>query len=50
MFLLRATQAGLTIEDLDYLSYGTVVDMITESANDYEEYDVLPTQEDFDRF
>lgn len=48
--MLRAYQLGLTLEDLDSLSYGQVVDMITESANDAEEYEELPSQEDFDAF
>lgn len=50
LFLLRAVQMGLTISDLDGLEYGTVVDMMTESSNDGEEYSYLPTQEDFDAF
>ena len=32
LFLLRAVQMGLTITDLDNLEYGTVIDMMTESA------------------
>lgn len=50
LFLLRAVQMGLSIPDLDGLEYGTVIDMMTESSNDGEEYDILPTQEDFDAF
>lgn len=50
MFILRALQIGLSIDDLDALSYGQVVDILVESANDYEEYDYLPTQEDYDSF
>jgi len=50
LFLLRAFQMGLTLDDLDGLEYGTVVDMMTESSNDGCEYDYLPTQEDFDAF
>lgn len=50
LFLLRAVQMGLTISDLDGLEYGTVVDMMTESSNDGEEYSTLATQEDFDAF
>lgn len=50
LFLLRVVRLGLLISDLDDLEYGTVIDMMTESSNDGEEYDILPTQEDFDAF
>jgi len=50
LFLLRAFQMGLTLDDLDGLEYGTVVDMMTESSNDGADYAILPTQEDFDAF
>ena len=50
LFLLRAVQMGLSIADLDGLEYGTVIDMMTESANDEAKYNYLATQEDFDRW
>lgn len=50
LFLLRVAQMGLSLSDLDFLEYGTVMDMMTESSNDGAEYDYLPTQEDFDAF
>lgn len=50
VFLLRAIQIGLTLDDLDSLEYGTVTDMITESSNDSFEYKELASQEDFDKF
>ena len=50
VFLLRAIQIGLTLDDLDSLEYGTVTDMITESLNDNCEYKELASQEDFDKF
>lgn len=50
LFLLRAVQLGLTMPDLDRLEYGTIVDMMTESANDGCEYKQLASQEDFDKF
>lgn len=50
LFLLRAIQVGLRLEDLDCLEYGTVFDMITESANDNCDYRQVATQDDFDRF
>lgn len=50
LFLLRATQIGLTLSDLDCLEQGTVIDMMTESGNDNFDYTPLATQEDFDRW
>lgn len=50
LFLLRAVQMGLSIADLDTLEYGTVVDMMTETANDEAKYNTLATQEDYDRW
>lgn len=50
LFTLRAIQIGLTLEDLDYLSHGQVLDIITESINDDVKYEYLATQEDFNRF
>ena len=50
LFLLRAVQMGLRMDDLDSLEYGTVYDMMTESSNDDEHYDYVATQEDFDRW
>ncbi len=41
---------GLTIDSLDGLEYGFVIDMMTESSNDEYNYRPLATQEDFDRF
>ena len=50
LFTLRALQVGLTLEDLDYLSYGQVNDIVVESMNDGEKYEYVATQEDFDKF
>lgn len=50
LFVLRAVQMGLTMDDLDGMEYGTVVDMMVESSNDDFEYTPLATQEDFDKF
>lgn len=50
LFLLRAYQMHLTMDDLDCLEYGTVLDMMTESSNDSCEYIPLANQEDFDKF
>ena len=50
MFLLRATQIGLKLTDLDLLEYGTVIDMFTEAANDQFDYPIKAGQADFDKF
>lgn len=50
VFLLRAVQMGLSMDDLDSLEYGTVVDMMIESGNDDCNYAELASQDDFDRF
>jgi len=50
LFLLRAVQMGLSLDDLDGLEYGAVIDMMTESANDDCEYTTVATQADFDKF
>lgn len=50
LFLLRCIQLGLTMSDLDDLSFGMVQDMIVESANDNYEWKEIANQSDFDRF
>jgi len=50
LLVLRAFQLGLSLDDLDSLEYGMVMDMLTESQNDGEKYDRVATQEDFDRW
>ena len=41
---------GLSLEDLDNLEFGQVIDLIVESGNDHENYAEVATQEDFDAF
>ncbi|MCH3955480.1 MAG: hypothetical protein LKE44_09850 [Eubacterium sp.] len=50
LFLLRCTEIGISIRDLDLISIGLVLDIWTEKANDGVKYKRLATQEDFDRF
>lgn len=50
LYMLRCFQLGLHMADLEQLSYGDVIDMIVESANDSAEYNEVATQADFDRF
>ena len=50
LFLLRTAQLGIPIRDLELLTIGMVTDMLVEAGNDGCEYDLLPTQGDFDAF
>lgn len=50
LFLLRCTEVGLSMSDLDDLSVGMVNDMFVEKSNDSYDWKELATQEDFDKF
>ena len=50
LFLLRSVEIGISIQDMDLLSVGLVIDMWTEKANDNVKYKRVATQEDFDKF
>jgi len=51
LLLLRAAQLGISVRDLELLSIGMVMDLCTESLNDYEgDYARIADQEDFDSF
>ena len=53
LFLLRSTEIGISISDLDLLTVGLVIDMWTEKGNDDVKYKKVAreaTQEDFDKF
>lgn len=50
LFLLRCVQLGLTIESLEELDIGLVLDMMVEKANDDYDWKQVATQEDFDKF
>ena len=50
VYLLRAKQIGLTLEELDQLSMGMVLDMFVERHNDDYNYKAVATQSDFDGF
>lgn len=50
LFLLRCLQVGLKLDDLDKIEIGLVYDLFVETANDHAEWDVKPTQADFDKF
>lgn len=50
LFLLRCTELGLSMEDLDDLTVGMVNDMFTEKSNDNYEWKEIASQEDMDKF
>lgn len=50
MFVLRAKQSGLTLGELNTMSFGFVMDLLTELSNDSYSYPYKAMQEDIDRF
>lgn len=50
VYLLRCAELGLHDNDLEFLTYGMVLDMMTEKSNDTAEYKELAQQNDFDKF
>lgn len=50
LFLLRCTELGLSMADLDELTVGMVNDMYVERSNDNYDWQEIATQEDFDSF
>lgn len=48
LYALRVVQCGISICDLEYLSFGLVNDMFVELKNDDYEYDYIATQNDID--
>lgn len=50
LFLLRCTEVGLSMEDLDDLTVGMVNDMFIEKGNDNYEWKEIASQEDMDKF
>lgn len=51
LYVLRAKQMGLSLDEMEMLDEGFITDMIIESSNDsYDGYQQLASQEDFDKF
>ena len=50
LFLLCCVEVGISIQDLDLLTIGIVLDMWTEKANDDMKYKQVAQQEDFNKF
>ena len=50
VYLLRCSELGLSDADMEFLTYGMILDMTTEKANDTATYREVAQQTDFDRF
>ncbi|MDO4649127.1 MAG: hypothetical protein Q4B26_10800 [Eubacteriales bacterium] len=50
LFLLRCTEIGISIADLEILTIGLVMDMWTVKGNDGVKYTQVAGQEEFDKF
>lgn len=50
LFLLRCSEVGLSMADLDELTVGMVNDMFVEKSNDDYDWKTLASQDDFDKF
>ena len=48
--MLRALQIGLTLQDLDEITIGDLMDILVESMNDEYNYPLKATKADFERF
>lgn len=48
--MLRCKELGLSLEELEIMDYGMVLDMMTEKANDEHDYPFKANQKDFDKF
>lgn len=48
--MLRCKELGLSVDELENIEFGLVVDMLTERGNDEYNYPYKASQKDFDRF
>lgn len=48
--MLRCAELGLSSEDLDDMTIGMVMDMVTEKGNDHEKYDIKPPAGSLSKF
>lgn len=48
--MLRCKELGLSINELENIEFGLVVDMMIERGNDDYNYPYKASQKDFDRF
>lgn len=49
MFYLRAKQIGFTLEEMEQIDAGLLIDLFIESGNDNCNYPLMATQADIDR-
>lgn len=49
LMVLRAKQVGFTLDEIDSLSWGQVMDVIIESANDNYKYPKLGNKSDYEK-
>ena len=50
MIVLRALQVGLRLDDLEHITVGELMDILTERVNDEYDYPRKATKADFERF
>ena len=48
--MLRCKELALSIDELENMDFGLVMDMLTEKSNDEYNYPYKASQEDFDKF
>jgi len=49
LVMLRAKQVGFTIDELDALTWGQVMDVILELGNDNYKYPIKGTKSDYEK-
>lgn len=49
LMVLRAKQVGFTLDEMDSLTWGQLMDVIIESANDNYKYPKLGTKSDYEK-
>ena len=47
LLILRAKQVGFALDEVDSLTWGQLMDVITESSNDSYKYPKMGTSEDY---
>lgn len=48
--MLRCKELGLSVDELENVEFGLVVDMMIERGNDEHQYPFKASQKDFDKF
>lgn len=49
LMVLRAKQVGFTLDEMDSLTWGQLMDVIIESTNDNYKYPKLGTKSDYEK-